>query len=85
MARCEGTTKAGARCRRRAAGGSAYCAQHEPAVEATGASGDAERSATEGRRAPDPGRRRHPLADAALIGLVAVGLLTLRRVIRLLR
>ena len=88
MARCEGTTKSGERCRRQATGGSAYCSSHEaqaqsepdPTVE-----NESDRDGTEdaaGTERSERESRRHPLAAAAVIGVAAVVLLALRRVIR---
>jgi len=68
MARCEGTTKSGARCKRPAAEGATCCGIHA----------DQERRAPE----PDPAPGKHPLADAAAIGIIALGMLALRRLIR---
>ena len=103
MARCEGTTKDGARCRRPATAETRFCSWHaaqvdsetEPApsesASASGSQGekakaskDAE-SASKKARAASSGRRprkKHPLSDVALVGIVAIVLLALRRVIR---
>ncbi len=104
MARCEGTTKEGARCRRPPKAGSTFCSWHAARAESeaandvdaatnepdTGAKGPD--TATEKVRAVakrDPtasgGRRparKHPLAGVAVVGVVTVALLALRRVIR---
>jgi len=96
MARCEGTTKSGARCRRQAGADASFCVSHgamrtgeaEPAVAtekpAKPAAGAAEKPASEA--ADEPSARateKHPLANAAVVGLVALGLLALRRLLRL--
>jgi len=81
MARCEGTTKSGSRCKRSAAEDSAFCATHtdQGARDSEGsAPPEAERVGSERASRRD----KHPLADAALIGIVALGMLVLRRLIR---
>ena len=84
MARCEGTTKTGARCKRPAATGSAYCATHADRAgpSAGRRSAPLEAEAVGSDSEGGAGRRKHPLADAALIGIVAIGMLAVRRLIR---
>ena len=86
MARCEGTTKEGARCRRASSAGSIFCSWH-----ATQAESEAQRdAAANGAETPDEpdtttqktSAKRHPLAGVAVVGIVTIVLLALRRVIR---
>lgn len=70
MARCRGTTKADQRCKRDAGEESQYCPMHEDQAEASGEPDAEDR---------DGGRRD----DLLLIGVVAVGFMILRRLLRL--
>ncbi len=86
MARCEGTTKSGNHCRRQAGSSSSYCSSHEPASAQASDANPTDKTSSarpstskEGRSA----RKKHPLENAAIVGVVAIGLLALRRVIRL--
>lgn len=118
MARCEGTTKEGARCRRPPKAGSTFCSWHAARAESEApndvdaapnetdtAANDVDAATNEpdtGAKGPDTatkkvravakrdptasgGRRparKHPLAGVAVVGVVTVALLALRRVIR---
>lgn len=83
MARCSGTTKSGARCKRDALEGSAYCTLHQ---DQTGGAGDeATRAGGEGSGAAG-GREsyRSPASDAAIVlGVAAVTWAVLRRFFRI--
>ena len=84
MARCEGTTKSGARCRRPAGTDSAFCSSHAPRQESD-AKAAANRTSATGSASGSksrPSRERHPLAAAAAIGVAAIVLMALRRVVR---
>ena len=85
MARCEGTTKDGARCRRSASNGSTFCSWHarEAETETDPVADEQEPDMEQSGSEPEsPSSRKHPLAGFALLGVVAVALLALRRVIR---
>jgi hypothetical protein len=72
MPQCQGTTKAGERCKRDANQDSDFCGFHgEPAAD--GSSDETSSSDTEDRG-----------TDLLLIGVVAVGLFALKRLLRFL-
>lgn len=69
MAQCQGTTKAGARCKRDANDETGYCGMHEDQADAPSAAGGADGGGG---------------TDLLLVGAVAVGLFAIRRLLRFL-
>ncbi len=93
MSRCEGSTKAGQRCKRSARGGSRFCSAHagpetKTAKEtATGSTRDSGRTGTDSGRSGESECVERDVFDAmfglAAAGVVIVAALTLRRLIRI--
>ncbi len=85
MARCEGRTKSGARCKRPAGQDASYCSLH-----ADQASGGTRRTAPRSEaRAARPARAASanaadPLVSFGIIGIAALAAFVLRRLFRLL-
>ncbi|MEN8145515.1 MAG: hypothetical protein ABFS14_11255 [Gemmatimonadota bacterium] len=89
MSRCEGSTKAGERCKRSAPEGSRFCSAH--ADSATNTAEETSRETNGAKRAADGAREcecvERDVFDAlfglAAAGVVIVAALTLRRFIRI--
>lgn len=72
MAQCGGTTKAGARCKRSALEGAGFCGLHGDQAEPSAAASDS------------PGVAADRGTDLLLVGVVAVALFAVRRILRFL-
>lgn len=88
MSRCEGTTKAGERCKRTAREGERFCSTHaDSATDTAEGTAREERTRRDTNRSPESECVERDIFDAAFglaaAGVVIVVALTLRRFIRI--